>query len=732
MVSTFRAKVSRDRLRHHRFNKIGNREMYMNCAPINIVPKGSKHLRDAEPQSISPRDTTIANAAAQSALSSYPALFVANLASVNDCVTKETQDVIFDSPGNSVQYADGKSSGGKPSFGKGQCTGKGGKNAGSSSPSSSSPPPSSPGGSSSGDNGQWKDPSSSKSSSKSPQCNDGQWHPECLPGGNGQKALSGSSSSSEDEDESAKKAQSQDSVEDIKTGGQPSGDVEKDLQEYLSTLYDSSEKSKRTDCGSAKRSLHTCTFPNRWVKRSLCLWVCVRKGRSIRRDEGDLQYTLNLQLTTLATEIARLMNFVSQKQSLERRLSYIPDVGLEQPAPQPTTFDLFLTYLSQLQSTVIECIRGIAAAAPVDRKLEAAQVIPTELEIPTEPSIPVEPVAESSPILPTPDAALLELSQPLPTPAGAELLRGPSQGLFPPTPSPVLDPVFASDAVLASGTVEGKKLVAKEKLRRQLLVPDISMLSWLNSIDPSDLSPDTDFGGLVKGLQGIGKDIMKIVDALKVEGEVPKPLVVPKPVVVPVNAPKGAPPIRHGPPVGVVQLFGNGTSSFNETNNPLQMAADRAGFDAAVMKDQMGNTPPFSSTATMTTSTSTSGLPEFSLSTTAALLPYLMGPGPVVPPGVTINWPGPNTYENEDDGVSNLEHFPIVVNDIDDDEEAKEEVRKFFEDLRDDDAVSNVEDFPMVVKDIDKEQEAKEEVRKFFEQLGKGAKEAGGSKDDSA
>lgn len=644
----------------NRFNKIGNREMYMNCAPVNIVPKGSKHSRDARPESLSPRDTAMANAAAQSALSSYPPLFVANLASVNDCVTKETQDVMFDNPGHSVQYADGKSDGEKPSFGKGQCTGRGGKNAGSSSPSSSSPPPSSPGGSSPGDNGQWKDPSSSKSSSKCSDDNDGQWHPECLPGGNGQKALSGSSSSSDDKDKPAKQSQNQDSVEDVKTGDKPSTEVEQELQEYLSTLYGPSGHSKRTDCGAVKRGLETCQYPARWVKRSLCLWVCVRKGHSVKRTTDDLRTTLDYQLATLATKIAELFKLVSQKQSLERRQPYIPGTALDAAGPQPTTFDLFLTYLSQLQTTVIECIRGLAAAAPVDRTVANAQVLPAEQEIPTEPVIPVEPLpAPSSIIIPTPDAALLELSQPLPTPAGAELLRGPSQGLSPPVPSAVLDPAFGSGAILASGTVE----VMREKLKRQLLIPDISMLSWLNSIDPSDLSPDTDFKGLVKGMQALGKDIVRIVDALNVKGEVSKPVA--EPSKAESETPK--PPIRHGAPIAALAQFTNGTSPFNETDNPLQQAADAEGFDAALVADEKGNTPP-----------------SPPLSTAAALLPYLMGPGPVVPPGVVINWPGPNTYDDgKDDGeeVSNLEDFPIVVNDIDDEEAAKEEVRKFFEEL---------------------------------------------------
>lgn len=632
----------------------------MNCAPVNIVPKGSKHSRDAQPETLSPRDTAIINAAAQSALSSYPQLFVANLASVNDCVTKETQDVIFDNPGNTVQYADGKSGSAKPSFGKGQCTGRGNKNAGSSSPSSSSPPPSSPGGSSPGDDGQWKDSSSKQSSSKCP--NDGLYRPECYGGGDTQKAISGSSSSPATKAKAIKQAQSQDSVEDIKTGGQPSAEVEKELQDYLSTLYGSAGQSKRTECGSVKRRLETCGYPSRWVKKSLCVWVCVRKGRVTKRATEDLRTILNAEFVRLATKIAELLKLVSQKQSLERRQPYVPSAAVENATAPPSTFDLFLTYLSQLQSTVIECIRGIAATVPVDRTLEAARIAPVEPAVPVEPAmqvepaIPVEPLPEISPIVPTPDAALLELSQPLPTPEAAALLRGPAPVLSPPVPEPVLDPAFVPATAIPT------------KLKRQLLVPDASILDWLNTIDPTDLSSDVDINALVKDLQVLGRYIARIVNTLQ----------------------KPKPPFRHRPPIAVLPPFANATiAALNKTSsNPLQEAADRASFLAALAADDKANTP-------LSSSSTSSSTP---LSTAAAFLPWLMGPGPVVPPGVVIDWPGPNKFDDGDDGeVSNLEHFPIVVNDIDDGEAAREQVRKWFEDLgkgasdpgkKDDDVVS--------------------------------------------
>lgn len=68
------------------FNRIGNREMYMNCAPVQILPQSGSNKRQTT--SLSKRDD-------------FPELFVAN---INGCMTTEDFDIRFPEPGDSVEY----------------------------------------------------------------------------------------------------------------------------------------------------------------------------------------------------------------------------------------------------------------------------------------------------------------------------------------------------------------------------------------------------------------------------------------------------------------------------------------------------------------------------------------------------------------------------------------------------------------------------------------------------
>ncbi|KKY23698.1 putative dna-directed rna polymerase [Phaeomoniella chlamydospora] len=76
------------------FNKVGNREMYMNCAPVTVSSGSSK--RDNIKAPISKIRAT-----------SFPSMFVANIEGVsNGCATTEGVDTVFPNPGSSVDKED--------------------------------------------------------------------------------------------------------------------------------------------------------------------------------------------------------------------------------------------------------------------------------------------------------------------------------------------------------------------------------------------------------------------------------------------------------------------------------------------------------------------------------------------------------------------------------------------------------------------------------------------------
>ncbi|KAH6892326.1 chitin-binding, domain 3 [Thelonectria olida] len=65
------------------FNKVGNREMYMNCAPLTVTGSGGS----------------------ESALDALPDIFVANIG--DDCGTQDSTDVQFPNPGDDVDKFNG-------------------------------------------------------------------------------------------------------------------------------------------------------------------------------------------------------------------------------------------------------------------------------------------------------------------------------------------------------------------------------------------------------------------------------------------------------------------------------------------------------------------------------------------------------------------------------------------------------------------------------------------------
>ncbi len=122
------------------FNKVGNREMYMNCASIKVT--GGSGKRDM------PRydyEEYFSSKISKRAAASFPSLFVANIGT--GCTTAKGGDVQFPEPGQSVETTSGfngvapigscGASGGSSSAGS--ASGSGSSRSGVSSASSGSP-----------------------------------------------------------------------------------------------------------------------------------------------------------------------------------------------------------------------------------------------------------------------------------------------------------------------------------------------------------------------------------------------------------------------------------------------------------------------------------------------------------------------------------------------------------------------------------------------------------------
>ncbi|KAH6637039.1 hypothetical protein F5144DRAFT_204571 [Chaetomium tenue] len=98
------------------FNKVGNREFYMNCAPVEITGSGGS----------------------EAGLAALPDMLVANIASMGTCATEANTDVKFPNPGADVETAEGDVKLAPPT---GECAASGGSGGGSGSGGSATAAP---------------------------------------------------------------------------------------------------------------------------------------------------------------------------------------------------------------------------------------------------------------------------------------------------------------------------------------------------------------------------------------------------------------------------------------------------------------------------------------------------------------------------------------------------------------------------------------------------------------
>jgi len=623
-----------------RFNKVGNREMYMNCAGkqhvlprqhkvkflintvVNIVPRSTRTTssKSSHSQHLAVRDTAKVNAVAQAALASYPDLFVANLASINTCVAPETHDVVFGDPGRAVQFGDDIGSTSKPTFQRNACIGKGHMSASISSGSAS--PPSSPsnsGSSTGGDDGQWHGGDSMQqqppaSLSRTVIANDGKYNPGIHKSTASQKTPSASQTP----------LQNSLGPVDVQQGNkQPNGQVQQELDAYLAALYGNKTPNKHRAAATPRANneqgaaiLADTLIYTRRQKR----WSSYQ---ALSPDENNVQDTSS---NTQATVESELGVTASENSS-------------EAPPPQviDTSFAAFLQRLNSLSNSLFTLVKFASIfldRAPPDVYFESSSTTTAagnngdgdvrdnaaentrESQYQKRDNFALANGEMDS--LPRHPSTAQEIST---FPNKAQALRHWLQEL-----KTHIAALMTSTQTTASRFGSTNDTV---RLRRQTRTPGGTSLSTLNTETPFDWST------FYPSIRTSTSD-----NTQRGPGVVPQP----RPAIV-----YGL----HNAPSSHSKGTGNGTLSQNNNNNnddtpTTNQTTDTNPLPTTEAKDTwIDGVFPF--LLPFRTSPSSSGED----SDAVALLPLIMAPGPVLPSGVNVN-----------DG-SNLEHMPTVVNDLD-------------------------------------------------------------------
>jgi hypothetical protein len=652
--------------------------MYMNCAVVDVKPKGSRNKRwDGQPEKITARDVARANVAAQTALSGYPPLFVANLKTINSCVTKETTDVVFDNPGKDVAFADGTSRSVSASFAKSKCTGQGSKSAGSSSSSSSPSSSGQSGGPSPGNNGQWngggqpqqqqQQPQSTSQTSGSPKCDlsDGQWHPECNGNASGQQSMSGSKASGVSQAKPVQQSSQQQSKQDPTTVKQPSPKVEKQLDAYLSNLYGSHTSRKEREAAPVQQVKDTKAISEPAAKsianndslkntspQLLANEPFPRKHHTtlahelddVAGKDGPFEpnyeglHTLQQSRVECARATVKCLSpnrwiksgectwECSRKGRSTKRSTFVHEVQSAEPKKTKNTIiSMIESRLKNLETLMSRLL------AFVEKKGEG-KIQPrhgTNVTTTITPITTATPNGTASP--PTPfDRFLMYLAR-LQTTV-IECIRHIA------STSPL---VTNGTMIVSIEDAPPAELIGKTK--RQLIIPELRGI--LEALVASLTGGPNHSNGQDRSCKDF--DWANVYDDIKHETDTN---------LYPSTQETNNEPTSHMANATSAQYWNRTASAVNATN-PLQEAADESAFKDDILAAQQANTPPTD--------------PE---SDEAALLPNFFLPGPVLTSCVNVDWPGPNNP-----GEGKLEKMPAVVNDLGPGSE--EQVEKWFENL---------------------------------------------------